>query len=167
MAALDPEGTGATRHWLTALIELCFTDFMASEIVTGYTGAQMQRPLVGEKDPSYQVKRVQCPRSVEGSRQQGEIRLGEFLSPPEQAHDDKEISLGKKRMPSFDTAIEYGAVVTIATEKTRTAKSAVRATCCTRRCLAGFRRRGLAKESIRQEVYWAPKKEGVHLTHKS
>ena len=44
---------------------------------------------------------MQCPRSVEGSRQQGEIRLGEFLSPPEQAHDDKEISIGKKRTPEF------------------------------------------------------------------
>jgi hypothetical protein len=41
---------------------------------------------------------VRCPRSVEGSRQQSEIRLGEFLSPPEQAHDDKEISIGKKRI---------------------------------------------------------------------
>jgi hypothetical protein len=29
--------------------------------------------------------------SVEGSRQQREIRPGEFLSPPEQAHGDKEI----------------------------------------------------------------------------
>jgi hypothetical protein len=38
-------------------------------------------------------------RSVEGSRQQGEIRLGEFLSPPEQPHDDKEISIGKKKTP--------------------------------------------------------------------
>jgi hypothetical protein len=55
--------------------------------------------LVGEKDPSYQVKRVQCPRSVEGSRQEGELRLGEFLPPPEQAHDDKEG--GKKRTPEF------------------------------------------------------------------
>jgi hypothetical protein len=44
---------------------------------------------------------VQCPRSVEGSRQQGEVRLGEFLSPPEQAHGDKEISIGKKRTPEF------------------------------------------------------------------
>jgi hypothetical protein len=42
---------------------------------------------------------VRCPRSVEGSRQQGEIRLGEFLSPPEQAHSDKE--MGKKRTPEF------------------------------------------------------------------
>ena len=92
-------------------------------------------PVVGEKDPSCQVKRVQCPRSlkhptlipqselfflltgppsvplssplgpsprsVEGSRQQGEVRLGEFLSPPEQAHDNKEISIGKKRTPEF------------------------------------------------------------------
>jgi len=57
--------------------------------------------VFGEKDPSCQVKRVQCPRSVEGSRQQGEIRLGEFLSPREQAHDDKEISIGKKRTPEF------------------------------------------------------------------
>ena len=58
-------------------------------------------PVVGEKDPSCQVKRVQRPCSVEASRQQGEIRLGEFLSPPEQAHDDKEISIGKKRTPEF------------------------------------------------------------------
>ena len=28
-------------------------------------------------------------------------------------------------------------------------------------------RRGFTKESILQEVYWVPKKEGVHLTHKS
>jgi hypothetical protein len=28
-------------------------------------------------------------RSVEGSRYQGEIRLGELLSPPEQAHGGK------------------------------------------------------------------------------
>jgi hypothetical protein len=32
---------------LIALIELCFTDFRASEIVTGYTGAQMQCPAAG------------------------------------------------------------------------------------------------------------------------
>jgi hypothetical protein len=44
---------------------------------------------------------VQRPRSVEGARQPGEIRLGEFLSPPEQAHDDKEISIGKKRTSEF------------------------------------------------------------------
>jgi hypothetical protein len=35
--------------------------------------------------------------SVEGSGQQDEIRLGEFPSPPEQAHDDEE--MGKKRTP--------------------------------------------------------------------
>jgi ferredoxin--NADP+ reductase len=28
-------------------------------------------------------------------------------------------------------------------------------------------RRGFAMEAIRQEVYWVPKKEGIHLTHKS
>jgi hypothetical protein len=44
---------------------------------------------------------VQRPRSVEGARQPGEIRLGESLSPPEQAHNDKEISIGKKRTPEF------------------------------------------------------------------
>ena len=58
-------------------------------------------PVVGEKDPSCQVKRVQCPRSLEGSRQRGEIRVGEFLSPPEQVHGDKEVSIGKKRTPEF------------------------------------------------------------------
>jgi hypothetical protein len=29
---------------LAAIIDLCFTDFIASEIVTGYYGAQMQCP---------------------------------------------------------------------------------------------------------------------------
>jgi hypothetical protein len=37
--------------------------------------------------------------SVGGSCQQGENRLGEFLSPPEQARGDKEI--GMKRTPEF------------------------------------------------------------------
>jgi hypothetical protein len=30
-----------------------------------------------------------------------EIRLGEFLSPPEQAHHGKEASIGKKTTPEF------------------------------------------------------------------
>jgi hypothetical protein len=41
--------------------------------------------------------------SVEGPRQQGEIRLGEFLSPPEQAHDDNEIAVGKKKDAGVST----------------------------------------------------------------
>jgi hypothetical protein len=41
--------------------------------------------MVGEKDPSGQLKRMQCLGSAEGSCQQGEVRFGEFLSPPEQA----------------------------------------------------------------------------------
>jgi hypothetical protein len=82
--------------------------------------------VAGEKGASCQIKRVQCPRSARGSRQQGEIRLGEFLSPPEQVHGDKEVSIGKKRAPEFRhrDRIRHGA-----TEKTRTAKSAVRAAC--------------------------------------
>jgi len=32
------------RSWLTALIEISFTDLGASEVVVGYTGAQMQCP---------------------------------------------------------------------------------------------------------------------------
>ncbi len=51
--------------------------------------------------PSGQVKRVQHPRSVEGLREQAEIRLGEFLPPLVQAHDDKEITIEKKRTPEF------------------------------------------------------------------
>jgi hypothetical protein len=39
--------------------------------------------------------------SVEGPRRQGEIRLGEFVSPPDQGHGDKEISVGMKRTPEF------------------------------------------------------------------
>jgi hypothetical protein len=44
---------------------------------------------------------VQCPRSVEAPRQQGKIRLAEFLSPPKQAHGNKEKSIGKKRAAQF------------------------------------------------------------------
>ena len=53
--------------------------------------------------PSNRIVHFARRRSVEGSRQQGEIRLGEFLSSPEQAHDDKEISIGKKRTPGVST----------------------------------------------------------------
>jgi hypothetical protein len=86
---------------------------------------------------------VQWPRSVEGPGQQGEIRLGELLLPPEQAPGDKEI--GKKRRPEPCTrwyraefrsvgrrTIEHGTVAMMAGEKTRTHESewrAVRATC--------------------------------------
>jgi hypothetical protein len=40
------------RRWLTALIELCFTDFMAREMVTGYTRAQMQWQWLARKTPA-------------------------------------------------------------------------------------------------------------------
>jgi hypothetical protein len=91
---------------------------------------------------------VQCARSVEGSRQQGEIRVGELLSPPEQAHSDK--GIGKKTTPEPCTrwywaefrsvgrqtrlatgrrTIEYGTVRMMATERTRIPQGgAVRAT---------------------------------------
>jgi hypothetical protein len=62
---------------------------------------------------------------------QGEIRLGEFLSPPEQARGDKEI--GKKRPPEAPTrlyraefrsagrrTIEYGRLAITAAEDART-----------------------------------------------
>jgi hypothetical protein len=88
---------------------------------------------IGDEDPSGKVETVQCPGSVEGSRQQREIRLGELLSPPEQAHGDEEIPIGSERTPEFRSAgwrtIEYGTVAMMAREKTRTAKPAVRATC--------------------------------------
>jgi hypothetical protein len=71
---------------------------------------------------------VQCLGSVEGSRQRGEIRLGESLSPPEQAHDDKESE--RKGRRSFDTATEYGTVAMMAKEKTWIPQGGtVRATC--------------------------------------
>jgi hypothetical protein len=57
--------------------------------------------MVEEKNPSRQVKRAQHPRSVEGPRQQGGVRLGEFLSPPQQTHGDKETSVGKKGTSEF------------------------------------------------------------------
>jgi hypothetical protein len=37
--------------------------------------------------------------TIEGSCQQGEIRLGQFLSPPERAHGDKEIGKKRRREP--------------------------------------------------------------------
>ena len=40
-------------------------------------------------------------RTVESARQQGEVRLGEFLSPLEQAHGDEEVPIEKKRTPEF------------------------------------------------------------------
>ena len=58
-------------------------------------------PVVGEENPSRQVKSVQGPRSIEGSRQKGEIRSSQFLSSPQQAHDDKEVSIGEKRAPEL------------------------------------------------------------------
>lgn len=85
-----------------------------------------RRGGVGEEDPSRQVKGVQCPRWVEGSRQLGEIRRGEFLSPPEQVHGDKEILMGKKRTPQFQHGDRIRHVAMTATEKTRTAKPARR-----------------------------------------
>jgi hypothetical protein len=59
--------------------------------------------LAGEKKPSRQVKRLQALRSVEGSRQQGEIRVGKLLSPHEQAHGDKDISVAKKKNAGVST----------------------------------------------------------------
>jgi hypothetical protein len=42
-------------------------------------------------------------RSVEDSCQQGKIRPGELPSPPERAHADKEISIGRERTPEPPT----------------------------------------------------------------
>ena len=56
-------------------------------------------PVVREEDPSRQVERIERPRPVEGARQQGEVRLGESLSPFEEAHGDEEI--GKEGTPEF------------------------------------------------------------------
>jgi hypothetical protein len=113
----------------------------------GYACSPKDPGMVGEKDPSGQVKRAQCPRSVEGSRQQGQVRLGEFLSPPEQAHGDKQT--GKKRTPEFRSAgVGCGTVAMIPRERTCTAKSAVRATCLLPR------RRWLAPEPFRRGRAW-------------
>jgi hypothetical protein len=46
-----------------------------------------------------------------------------------QAHGGDEVSIRTKGRRNFDTALPYSAVDMIATEKTRTAKAAVRATC--------------------------------------
>jgi hypothetical protein len=48
--------------------------------------------------------------SVEGLCQQGEIRLGEFLSPPEQAHGDKET--GKNKDAEAPCQMVRGGVLT-------------------------------------------------------
>jgi hypothetical protein len=61
---------------------------------------------------------------VEGSCQQGEIRLGEFLSPPEHAGGDPQS--GKKSMPEFPQRDRVGRIAITATEDTPTAQSARR-----------------------------------------
>ena len=62
-------------------------------------GGQASR---GQRQPSLVwVDRNTHVRSVGGSCQQGGIRLGELLSPPEQAHGDKETLIGKKRTRAF------------------------------------------------------------------
>jgi len=63
----------------------------ADGFVGAQTGAFVENavPVIGKKDPSGREKGVQCPHSVEGSCQQGKIRLGEFLSPPGQAYNDR------------------------------------------------------------------------------
>jgi len=59
------------------------------------------RPLVTEEDPSRQVERMQPPGPVEDTRQQGDVRLGESLSPFEEAHSDEEIPIGKEGTPEL------------------------------------------------------------------
>ena len=59
-------------------------------------GLRSQAPFRGvNKKWTFTKLRTTC------SRRPGEIRLGQFLPPPEQAHDDEEISMGKKRTPEL------------------------------------------------------------------
>jgi len=52
---------------------------------------------------------TQAPPAVDGSRQEGEIRFSQFLSPPQQAHDDK--GSGKKRTPEPRTRWHWGGLL--------------------------------------------------------
>ncbi len=89
------------------IVEPVLTDFIASEIVTGYTGAQMACPArarrakrgrggIRKKNPGGQVERVQRSSSVESERQQPEIGIGQFRAPLEQAHRNEEMPIRKK-----------------------------------------------------------------------
>jgi len=44
---------------------------------------------------------MQPPGPVEDTRQQGDVRLGESLSPFEEAHSDEEIPIGKEGTPEL------------------------------------------------------------------
>jgi hypothetical protein len=64
-------------------------------------------PMVGKKDPGGEVKRVLCSRSVERSRQQGEIRLVNFSLRLSRRTTIKNYRSERKERRSFDTAIGY------------------------------------------------------------
>ena len=84
----------------------------------------------GKENPGGQLNSMQGARSVESARQQDEIGLGQLGAPLEQPHAVmKKYRLERDGRRSFHTAVEYPTVEPTATEKTRTAKAAVRATC--------------------------------------
>jgi hypothetical protein len=58
-------------------------------------------PMIGEQDPGREIERVErlCP--MEGTRQEDEIRLGEFSAPWEQAYGDEKVSVRKKGATQF------------------------------------------------------------------
>ena len=47
----------------------------------GITGRADAMPMIGEKDPGREIERVERPCPMEGTRQEDEIRLGEFSAP--------------------------------------------------------------------------------------
>jgi len=68
---------------------------------------------------------VQCPGSVGGARQQGEIRLGEFFSPPEQAHGDKEMAIPGERFALLAPAAVSHSLPSLISGSTRPSASSV------------------------------------------
>jgi hypothetical protein len=72
-----------------AVIELCFTDFMANEIVNGSWGPQMACQWSGRKKPGRQAERMECTGAVESACREDEIKLGQISTAFEQAPTKK------------------------------------------------------------------------------
>jgi len=101
--------------------------FIASEIVTGYTGAQMPCQWSGRKTQAVRQKGCSARARLKARANRAKSASVSFSRRLSRRTTIKKAE--RKGRRSFDTARGYGTVGIIATEKTRTAKSAVRATC--------------------------------------
>ena len=123
-----PQFAGSTRRRLAALVELCFTYFMASEIDTGSTGAQLQCQWSGRTTQA--VRKKECSvrarlKALDNRVKSGSVNSSRRLGGRTVMKEHRSERKGRR---SSDTAIEYGGVRRMAIEKARTANPADRAT---------------------------------------